>query len=74
MNWQEFCKMMEESGAVVTFSRNCISGLVSDCGCWRCRKSAGLEVTEETEKSAEERSVVESRKFRDVAVSSLVPK
>lgn len=37
-----------------TFSKNCRSGMLDNCGCWRCRKERGEEVTEETEKQAAE--------------------
>ncbi len=48
-----------------TFSVNCISGLVGDCGCWRCRKERGEVVTLETEKAAEIRSKAERKLFRE---------
>jgi len=35
-----------------TFSKNCRSGLLEKCGCWRCRQSRGEEVSEKTEKQA----------------------
>lgn len=47
----------------VSFSKNCISGLVPDCACWRCLKKQGIEATEETERAAEERSRIETEKF-----------
>jgi hypothetical protein len=58
-------------GAKVTFSANCISGLVADCDCWRCRKSKGLETTPEIEEKAAIRSRIESRKFRDRTMAGI---
>jgi hypothetical protein len=40
--------LLEESGAKVTFSANCCSGIVGDkCQCWRCRKDRGEEAKED---------------------------
>ena len=34
----ELCDILRKSGAVMTFSRHCRSGLIGDmCRCWRCR-------------------------------------
>lgn len=51
-------RLLDESGATISFSVNCISGLVgqSNCMCWRCMKTRGEESTEETEALAAERS------------------
>jgi hypothetical protein len=48
-----------------TFSKNCISGLVTDCDCKRCRQNRGQEVTAETEAAAEERSKTETAAFHE---------
>lgn len=55
--------LLEESGLRMTFSRWCISGLVGDCGCSRCRNKRGEPVTEETEREAEARSILETKAF-----------
>lgn len=36
---RQLCEILAEIGAKVTFSANCISGLVGrdTCRCWRCR-------------------------------------
>ena len=42
------------TGAKVTFSRNCCSGLVGEkCQCWRCREHRQEPVTPDTEAEAE---------------------
>lgn len=43
---ERLAEILEEIGAEVTFSMNCISGLVGreTCRCWRCR---GVEPSEE---------------------------
>ena len=61
---QKLCELLEKSGTVVTFSKNCISGLVTDCACKRCMVERGETPTEETEARAEARSRIESDKFR----------
>lgn len=34
----ELCELLPKVGAVVSFSKDCRSGLVGDmCRCWRCR-------------------------------------
>ena len=53
--WKTLCALLKESGAVVTFSANCCSGIVGvlgkhrRCQCWRCRKERGQTVTEKSE-------------------------
>lgn len=51
-------------GAHVTFSKYCISGLVSDCKCRRCLERCGETSTPDTEEAARIRSEIESKKFR----------
>ncbi len=63
--------VLRDSGVRVSFSRWCISGLVPDCGCRRCRTKRGEPVTKETERNAEERSQRESVAFRKRVVDSL---
>jgi hypothetical protein len=36
-----------------TFSKNCRSGLLAKCECWRCKQSRGEEVTADSESLAE---------------------
>jgi hypothetical protein len=47
---RELCDLLRESGAVVTFSRHCCSGIVhligKRCECWRCREARGEECDE----------------------------
>ncbi len=62
--------LLKEAGLKVTFSRWCISGLVPDCACWRCLKERGIEATEETNRTAEERSKRETEAFRKRALAS----
>lgn len=45
-------------GVKVTFSKNCRSGLLAVCQCWRCRKSRNEPVTEESEKLAAEQAEI----------------
>ncbi len=47
-----------------TFSVNCCSGLVERCECWRCRRSRGEPVTEETEAMAKRLSDDAKREIR----------
>jgi len=49
--------------AVITFSKNCVSGLVDHCECWRCRESRGEIVTEETEAQAAQVASRERKKL-----------
>lgn len=57
-------RLLEESGAKVTFSVNCRSGIIgSRCQCWRCRKERGQEVTPETEALAARMAVDADRDF-----------
>ena len=39
-----------------TFSKNCASGLLERCECWRCRHQRSEPVTEETEALAAKQS------------------
>lgn len=52
-------------GVKITFSKNCRSGLVDRCECWRCRKGRGEEVTEETESVAEANAAVVDKLFKE---------
>ena len=63
--FQQLLKLCDVSNVRVTFSKNCISGIVSDCGCRRCRRSRGEEPTNETEQAAEQRSRFETARFRE---------
>lgn len=65
----EFLKVFE--GVKLTFSRWCISGIVSDCRCSRCLRKQGLPVTDETERAAEERSGIETKAFRERCLGKL---
>lgn len=51
---RELISLIEESGAKMTFSINCCSGLVpayaARCECWRCRRDRGEEPDEELAK------------------------
>lgn len=39
---RQLCDLLEEVGAVVTFSAHCRSGVIGDlCRCWRCRGEDG---------------------------------
>ena len=42
---EDLCHLLRESGAEVTFSINCCSGLLEGgrdtCRCWRCRQYQG---------------------------------
>lgn len=62
---RQLAELLNSPDIQVTFSQWCISGLVSDCACWRCLKARGIEATDETERVAEERSKRESKAFRE---------
>lgn len=67
------CRLLEESGAKVTFSINCHSGIVSvlgpdaKCGCWRCRESRGEPWDDATEEDARVLSLVAQKEFRKMS-------
>lgn len=49
----------------ISFSANCVSGLIGDwCQCWRCRSRRGERYDEETEAWAARVSREETAKFR----------
>jgi hypothetical protein len=68
---QTLARLLEESGAKVTFSKNCCSGIVSllgpaaICQCWRCRESRGQTWNDSTEASAAEISARAQMAMRD---------
>lgn len=69
-NWiTTLSKLLEKSGAKVTFSINCCSGIVSlvglQCECWRCREFRGEKWTEETEQIAERISARAQKALRE---------
>ena len=38
---RKLCELLSKAGAVVSFSKDCVSGLVGGmCRCWRCRAVA----------------------------------
>lgn len=51
-------------GVKITFSRWCISGIVSNCGCRCCREEQGDVWTEYTEDSARARSEIVTKAWR----------
>ncbi len=60
--FETLCRLLSETGARITFSINCHSGIVGflgpneRCGCWRCREERGESWDEATESEAEMRS------------------
>ncbi len=69
--FRTLCKLLEESGAKVTFSINCCSGIVSilkdgsTCQCWRCRESRGEPHDESTEEAAAALSIRAQKAMRE---------
>ncbi len=51
---KELCDLLDEAGATVTFSANCVSGLIGRevCQCWRCRAVEPGEELEGWDKAA----------------------
>lgn len=65
--------LRENAGKIVlTFSRNCISGIAPDCRCRRCLSDRGEPWDKETEKLAAERSAIETQRFRLRAIGKEV--
>ncbi len=71
-DWEWFCKELERTGAKVTFSRNCCSGIVfalkdgTRCQCWRCREERGEPHDEISEALAKDISLRAQRAMREV--------
>lgn len=67
LGFKDLIEMLQKSGAKVTFSKNCASGLLGGnrCNCWRCRKTRGEPVTEETEALAANESAEAQQKQRE---------
>jgi hypothetical protein len=69
--------LLRDAGAVITFSINCCSGIVSllgaaaRCECWRCRENRGEPVTDETEALAAEISRQAQVKLRECVKKDL---
>jgi hypothetical protein len=47
--FERFLQKLDENNMKISFSKNCCSGLVEKCECWRCRNDRGEEVNEQTE-------------------------
>lgn len=64
--WETLCGILAESGARLTFSINCRSGLLPSgtCQCWRCKGERGEEATAESEVVAALRAVEADARFR----------
>lgn len=61
---EQLDELLNQTSARLTFSRYCISGIVSDCACSRCLTKKGIAVTEETTRLSAERSQIETAAFR----------
>ena len=61
---RELCDAINEAGATISFSKNCVSGIIGrdKCRCWRCR---GVEPEAEAEawEAEAERLTAEWRPF-----------
>ena len=74
---KELAGLLKSSGARMTFSRNCCSGIVcvlgpeARCECWRCRKGRSESADAETEKLAASVSRRAQKEFRRVMMERI---